>query len=281
MKATQATRSILALAVALTMGAALVTHAPAGQAQPLERRVDRLEDRVSGQAMMRMMNQGERLQREITTLRGEIERLQRQIDDIRDQQRQLYLDLDGRLQALESAPDDPSEGAGPDDDGAAAEPPEDESAAGEAATGAEAEGDASAPADADREAGADTDTGAVREAYDAAFNELRAGRYDAAAQAFRTFLADHPDAELAANARYWLGESHYVVRDFDTALEAFEQVVDNHTGSRKHPDALLKIGYVHLEQGREEKGREALQQVIEQFPDSTAASLAQQRLDEG
>ena len=274
MKATQASRPILALAVALSMGAVLVTHAPMGQAQTLERRVDRLEDRVSGQAMMRMMNQSEQLQREITTLRGEIERLQRQIDDIRGQQRELYLDLDGRLQALESAADNTSEGASGDsaaqDDGSSvAEPSADGSASGDAA------------ADTGAEADTDGETRGVRDAYDAAFNELRAGSYDAAAEAFRTFLDNHPDAELAANARYWLGESHYVVRDFDAAREAFEQVVDNHAGSRKHADALLKIGYVHLEQGRDEQGRTALQAVIEQFPDSTAASLAQQRLDEG
>ncbi|MEX0383119.1 tol-pal system protein YbgF [Spiribacter sp. 1M153] len=271
MTGTQGRRPILAIAVALSMGTALIVHSPGSGAQTLERRVDRLEDRVSGQAMMRMMNQSEQLQREVTTLRGEIERLQRQIDDIRSQQRELYLDLDGRLQALESAGDEEAAADGP----AAGEP---------ASADASADSGGEAPADTGASDGGDAETdsadAAAREAYDAAFSELRAGRYDAAAAAFQGFLQDYPEADLAANARYWLGESHYVVRDFDTALESFEQVVDNHADSRKHPDALLKIGYVHLEQGRDEQGRAALREVIEAFPDSTAASLAQQRLDE-
>jgi tol-pal system protein YbgF len=261
MTGTQGRRPILAIAVALSMGTALIVHSPGSGAQTLERRVDRLEDRVSGQAMMRMMNQSEQLQREVTTLRGEIERLQRQIDDIRSQQRELYLDLDGRLQALESAGDEEAE----EDGEPLADAPE---------TGDSTETDSGGDAETD---GADA---AAREAYDAAFSELQAGRYDTAADAFSAFLDNHPEADLAANARYWLGESHYVVRDFDRALEAFEAVIDNHPESRKHPDALLKVGYVHLEQGREEAGREALQQVIDEFPDRTAANLAEQRLDQ-
>ena len=266
----------LGMAVLIGIGSVLTVSPQTGLAQSLERRVDRLEDRVSGSAMMRMMNQNETLQREITTLRGEIERLQRQIDDIRDQQRQLYLDLDGRLQALERADSESGTDGGDSDDGSGGDDTE-------MASDAELAGDDDLPVESSDEAAndaAEADSTAAREAYQSAFSELQAGRYDAAVEAFRQFLDDHPDAELAANARYWLGESHYVVRDFDAAMTAFKKVVNDHADSRKHPDALLKIGYVHLEQDRDEQGRETLQQVIEAFPDSTAARLARTRLEE-
>lgn len=257
-------KGTLGLAVLLAFGSVLAINPPAAYGQNLDRRVDRLEDRLSGPAMMRMMNQNQTLQREITSLRGEIERLQRQMDDIRDQQRQLYLDLDGRIQALESAEpaEDPSTDEGRETADAESSMPDD--------------GSGNAPSGSTT----DQDESAARAAYDEAFGALQAGRYDAAAEAFDAFIDDYPDVDLTANARYWLGESYYVVRDFDRALEAFQSVIDNHSGSRKHPDALLKMGYVHLEQDRREEGREALQTVIDDFPDSTAASLASTRLDE-
>ena len=55
--------------------------------------------------------------------------------------------------------------------------------------------------------------------------------------------------------------------------------------SRKRPDALLKIGYSQYELGRWDEARDALRRVRREFPDSTAATLADQRLrrmeDEG
>ena len=54
--------------------------------------------------------------------------------------------------------------------------------------------------------------------YQAAFNLLKDGRYDDAAVALRDFLARHPTHELASNALYWLGEAHYVRRDFAAEL---------------------------------------------------------------
>jgi TolA-binding protein len=56
--------------------------------------------------------------------------------------------------------------------------------------------------------------------------------------------------------------------------------MDNHPESNKRPDALLKIGFVHFEQGRLEAARDALEQVTNDYPNTTAANLATQRLDQ-
>ena len=83
---------------------------------------------------------------------------------------------------------------------------------------------------------------------------------------------------MADNAQYWLGESYYVTRDFAAGLKAFRLVVDKYPDSRKLPDALLKIGYCDYELQNWKTARAALGQVAQQFPDTTAARLAQQRL---
>jgi hypothetical protein len=87
----------------LTLGVALAATPSMAQSS-LEQRVERMEERLNGSALMGLMNQADTLRSEVTTLRGEIEVLQRQIDDLRDQQRQIYLDLDERLLSLEANP---------------------------------------------------------------------------------------------------------------------------------------------------------------------------------
>jgi tol-pal system protein YbgF len=114
--------------------------------------------------------------------------------------------------------------------------------------------------------------------YQAAFGLLKEGRYDEAAAAFRAFLGQYRDHELAANAQYWLGEVYYVKRDFAAALQAFETVLTGYPASRKLPDALLKAGYCHYELGNYGLARTALARVTQEFPDATAATGAAERL---
>lgn len=114
--------------------------------------------------------------------------------------------------------------------------------------------------------------------YQAAFNLLKESRYDEAAAEFMAFLTQHREHELASNAQYWLGEVHYVKRDFPAALSAFERVLTGFPGARKLPDALLKAGYCHYELGHYDLARTALARVTQEFPETTAAVEAAERL---
>ena len=96
--------------------------------------------------------------------------------------------------------------------------------------------------------------------------------------AFEQFLVSFPDSELADNAQYWLAESHYVTQMFDRALSEFSVVIEKHPRSRKVPDALLKMGYCNYELEDWEAARASLRQVQEEYPETTAARLAGQRL---
>ena len=115
--------------------------------------------------------------------------------------------------------------------------------------------------------------------YQAAFNLLKDGKYDAAATALREFIARHPQHELAPNAMYWLGEAHYVRRDYPAALAAFEGLLKAHPDTRKAPDALLKAGYCQYELNRLGPARTTLTRVVQEFPDTPAAAQAKARLE--
>jgi tol-pal system protein YbgF len=115
--------------------------------------------------------------------------------------------------------------------------------------------------------------------YQAAFNLLKEGKYDEAATALRDFVAQNPQHELAPNALYWLGEAHYVRRDYPAALAAFESLLRDYPGTRKAPDALLKAGYSQQELKRFGPARALLTRVVEEYPDTQAAAEAQARLE--
>lgn len=115
--------------------------------------------------------------------------------------------------------------------------------------------------------------------YQAAFNLLKDGKYDEAATALSDFVARNPQDELAPNALYWLGEAHYVRRDYPAALAAFESLLRDYPGTRKAPDALLKAGYSQQELKRLGAARALLMRVVEEYPDTQAAADARARLE--
>lgn len=208
----------------------------------LDRRLTAIERVIQNESLVDLMSRVEDQNTELSALRGQVEELAFTSENTAERQRELYLDLDQRLQRLEQG-------------GAAAS-----SAGG---------GSGSLP----------VPNGSARDNYQAAFELLKEGRYEQAANAFSQFLETYPDSNLADNAQYWLAESYYVTQQYRKALPAFEKVVTQYPDSRKVPDALLKIGYCNYELGEWNDARAALSRVSSDYADTTAARLAQQRLE--
>lgn len=115
-------------------------------------------------------------------------------------------------------------------------------------------------------------------AYSAAFDTLREGRYEEAINQLQGFLARYPFSSLAGDAQYWLGESYYVLREFERAKQAFLSLGIDHPDSRHLADAMLRLAYIYGDSGDKAKAKEVLQKLMETYPDSRAAGLARQRL---
>ncbi len=115
-------------------------------------------------------------------------------------------------------------------------------------------------------------------AYKTAIDTLREGRYEEAVNHWQGFLARYSSSNLAGDAQYWLGESYYVLRDFERARQAFLSLGIDHPDSRHLADAMLRLGYIYDDSGDKTKAREVLQKLTEAYPDSRAAGLARQRL---
>jgi len=223
----------------------------------LEARLLRIERIVENQSLVELSSAVESLRSETAALRGEIETLRFETENSDSRQRELYVDVDRRLQQIETAPRAPI-GAP-----SAALPPDPGFGAGAAAGAAVAA----------RPAGSD------QQNYQAAFDLIQARKYEEANTAFTSFLSQFPTSPLADNAQYWLAETYYVRGQYQNALPEFRKVIESYPQSAKLPDALLKVGFCQAELGDRAAARTSLQEVMRQFPDTTAARLASQRLD--
>ncbi len=122
-----------------------------------------------------------------------------------------------------------------------------------------------------------------REAYQSAYGLVRERQFEAAVDAFNTFLASYPFGRFAPNAHYWLGELYLVIEPVDpeSARQNFQLLLDQYPNDRKVPDALYKLGRVHALKVNVDRSKEYLNKVIadygaEQHP---AAQLARDFLD--
>lgn len=213
----------------------------------LERRLQNIERVVQNQSLVNLTQQVNSVERRGDEIQGRVEELEHSAESTAERQRQLYVDLDTRMQELEASV-----------------------RAGNSVS--VMDGGTLTPGQLPMPGGSDRDN------YQAAFELLKEQRYEPAALAFQQFLVTFPDSELADNAQYWLAESHYVTQQFDKALSEFEVVIETFPDSRKVPDALLKVGYCNYELKRWDDARGSLTRVQTEYPETTAARLAGQRL---
>lgn len=231
-------------------------------------RLDRLERQLDSRGLLDMLNRLDQLQRDMQELRGEMELQAHRQEDMSRRQRELYLDIDRRLQQLEAGQvATPATSTSPltitpaTSTDVTAPPPA-----------------AVTPAAGTVTASPVTSSASEQAEYEQALSILREGRYTDASAAFRRLLASYPASEYADNSTYWLGETYYVTRDFSQALATFSRLVSEYPASPKVPDARLKMGYIHYENGEWAQARQELSAVVSDYPGTTAARLANDRL---
>jgi tol-pal system protein YbgF len=121
-------------------------------------------------------------------------------------------------------------------------------------------------------------SGAEKQEYQQAYNELRNGHTEQSIEQFKVYLSKYPAGVYGDNAQYWLGEAYRVKQDNNSARKAFNDVVEKYPDGAKVPDALLKLGYIEIDQKNLVKAREYLTRVTTDYPKSPAALLAGKKL---
>ena len=216
-------------------------------------RIQRLERMLSSDMLLQQTQTIQSLREEIASLRELVEQQEYELDSMKQRQRNLYLDMDRRINNAEAGSRNSSTSVAP------VPPPSSSSAA------------VTPPA----VVAGDTDG---QNAYSAAFALLKEGQYKQSIKSFEAFKVNYPNSKYADNAQYWLGEANYVSRDYKKALSDFQQLIAQYPDSSKNSGARLKIGYIYFELKNWPAARDALQQVLTMYPDTTVAKKANERL---
>jgi tol-pal system protein YbgF len=272
----------------------------AEQQRAIDQRIGELEAQARNRSIIDLFNQVETLRAEMARLRGQIELLQNEIENGQKRQRDLYVDLDGRMRKVEAAQDAARQAAAAAAaqatqiaqtgatapivqqpivvDAARSAPP---AAAGQAqpalmSTPQANTSQPSAPLPVPVNPVADL----AREQanYDAGLEHFRAARFGEAVTAFQFFIRSYPRSQLASSAQYWIGNSLFASRDYRGAIAAQRQLLTQYPDSGKAPDALLNISTSQAELGDLQAARATLQEVNAKYPNTEAGAKARQRL---
>ena len=246
----------------------------------INERLEKIEKRLNNNALLEMLESLESLKTEINTLRGEIEVQTHTIDQLKQKQRNLYTDLDRRLElyGTNKTSDDSSNDLQIldtnttnqeiiNEDGITSE----ETLVIETTSGIGQNNEINSEEKF-------LDPKEAETVYRSAFSLLKESQYDQALAAFKSFLHDYPNSTFSGNAQYWIGEANYVMQNYEIAINEYQALLNTYPNSKKISHALLKIGYSYTELGNITDAKKILKEVIRQYPDTTASRLADERL---
>lgn len=186
------------------------------------------------------------LDTQLRDLTGRVEELTYQVGQLTSRLDKLVGDVDYRLGALERGAPAAAANAASAPGAAQAAPGEPRLALVPGGPGA-APGPSNAASAATPAAAVAPQAASPEAQYELAYAQLlkaqrEQGDFGRAEVALKDFLATHPSHRLAGNAQYWLGETYYVRRDYQSAAGAFAEGFKRYPDSDKAPDNLLKLG---------------------------------------
>ena len=247
-----------AVLIPLGLGLAGVTHAQSSTPAFQNNSSEAQRKAGNNQATAELFYMIQQLQREVRDLRGQVEEHQHQIGRLQQQGRDRYVDLDQRILELSKAVES---GA------SAAQQP--------TAAGASADSGRLKPTRVYRSPEPEE-----QKTYNDIIDLIRNKKdYDTAITRLYEFVDTYPEGDLTVNAYYWLGEVYLAKPQLEQARQAFTIVATRYSDHRKAPDAVYKLGVTLDRLGEKDEARRRMSSVVEQYPDSGAAELAQKYLD--
>jgi tol-pal system protein YbgF len=196
----------------------------------------------------------QQLQGDVRRLQGEVEEQRHLVDRLKQQGRDRYVDLDQRILKLTAA----------------------QQQAQVAASTAPAPAPASVQTRDYRQPSVE-ESNAYNSIVDLIRNQKK---YDQAITQIYEFLDTYPEGDLTVNAYYWLGEVYLVKPQLEQAKQAFSIVATRFADHRKAADSTYKLGVTLDRLGEKEEAGRRMQAVVKNYPDSSAAKLAQSYLDD-
>jgi tol-pal system protein YbgF len=103
-------------------------------------------------------------------------------------------------------------------------------------------------------------------------------RWDLAISGFEAFIKSFPRSDEADDAQLLIGNAYLEDAKYDRAIEAYDVAIRTYPKGNVIPEAYYKKGLAYQSLRQTDRAREAFETVVKTYPESTAAILANQRL---
>ena len=266
----------------------------AEQKLSIDVRVDRLERQMSSQKQLDLLYRVKQLQTENQQLRSLLEEQNNEVHQLKQQQRELYSDLNRRMGQLEGKEDLSSNEKRITSTIPAASTSKqtveviDRSISRTTPAAVDRnyalEGQTQIAADKKKiqvatiKPMSDKERRAEQKAYQKAFDELTARRYNKARDSFMQFIQLYPHGRYAHIAQYWVAESSYAQHHYEQSIIDYQLLLDVYPFSPKKAEAELKKAYCYSELGDKKKARQTIDALLRNYPDTTEAGQAKHLL---
>jgi tol-pal system protein YbgF len=116
--------------------------------------------------------------------------------------------------------------------------------------------------------------------YQSAYSDYLIGKFDLAYSGFQSFVDKYPNAELAPQAQFYIGECFYSMCAWDKALEEYKKV-EQHYKKRQDlvSSARLKIALCCQKLDKNEKAIRMFLSIIKDFPQSSESLTAKENIE--
>ena len=109
--------------------------------------------------------------------------------------------------------------------------------------------------------------------YEFATSFLKVGDYPTAERAFREFVLDNPEHNLAGNAQYWYAETFRIRQLYTDAASAYLEGYQKYPKGKKAPINLLKLGISMVQIGEKDQGCKMINGVEKQYPEANKSVI--------
>ena len=118
----------------------------------------------------------------------------------------------------------------------------------------------------------------ANDSYTAAMRDLQTGKSDLAYTEFSQYLQYFPNTELAANAKYYLGEISYNKGDYAGAIKSFDAVLERYPDNPKTPDAHYMKAMALLKSNQRTRAVTEFRTLVQNYPHTDDARKALSQL---
>ncbi|MCL2144601.1 MAG: tol-pal system protein YbgF [Endomicrobia bacterium] len=114
--------------------------------------------------------------------------------------------------------------------------------------------------------------------YQNAYSDYSMGKYDLAFNGFQSFVDKYPNAELASQALYFMGECFYSRSKWQAALDEYQKVEQIYPKSDQVSPARLKIALCYELLGKKSQAMNVFGSIVKDFPQSSEALTAKEKI---